>query len=361
LQAFSSHPGDQPAFVLTAQEPPVLSNRAGVCVLSSAPGDTAITCRDNCFTERVREQEQADRLRDYLELLLYPHVLQKAISAVTVSKDSPLFLSVAVLDKTQPQTIVTLPASVEFGTTAPVKVRTVPEGAPAAKLNYRISDETVVRMTNQGLQAVGTGEAVVEVYISGQTTKLTSGKVTAYRRNRIRQLEIKQSDLKINVGDRVTLQYSFEPKDADNESAIRLLSSDGTVAAPEHGTTFVGRNPGNCRIVMQAEQVTADVRVQVYPRLEKLTLSMETGKIRVGDIVPLEVTRSPEDATLDKLVYTVTPERLGIYDVSTRSFFPKNTGTGTLTVSTQSGRVKCTVPIEVKAAKKKGLLGWIFS
>lgn len=361
ISDLSRHPDATPAFVLTAREPQFITGRSAICVLSTAPGDRNIQCRDNCFLERTRADALESRLKEYLELLLYPHILRKALGALRVPESSPLFPSVTVLDKTEPQTIVTLPSSVELGQTAPVKVRTVPDGAAPAKLIYRISDESVVRMTDRGLQAVGTGEAVVEVYVSGQTVKLTGGKVTAYRRNRIRKLQIQQSDIEISVGDRVTLKYTYEPADADNESAIRLVSSDGTVAAPERGTTFVARKPGTCRMVLQAEQVASDVHVKVYPRLEALKLEMDTTKMRVGELATVKVTRVPETATLDKLVYTVSPENLGIYDVSTRSFCPKNPGTGTLTVSSRSGAVKASCPLEVKRGGGNGKGGCLFS
>ena len=354
LQDVQRHTDGTPAFVVTSGEPQLIRNTAGLCVLSTAGGDGSILCRENCFAEGVRAGELAQRLKEYTELLLLPYILRKAIRAIRVPETSPLFPSVAILDKTEPQTLVTLPSSVELGQVAAVKIRTVPEGAEPAKLVYRISDESVVRMTDKGIQGVGTGEAVVEVYISGQASRICSGKITSYRRNRIKQLQIKQSDLQICVGDRVTLSYSFEPRDADNESAIRLVSSNGTIAAPEHGTTFVGRTPGSCRMVLQAEQVSADIHVTVYPRLEQLSVEIQADKLKVGEIAPVKITRTPADATLDKLDYRVDPPSLGVYDISTHSFYAKAPGTGTLTVSSKSHPVKAVANLNVKGKSQSG-------
>jgi hypothetical protein len=114
-------------------------------------------------------------------------------------------------------------------------------------------------------------------------------------------------------------------------------------------------------MVLQADQVTADVNVRVYPRLEGLKLELSTTKMRTGDLVPVRVTRIPEDATLDKLSYTVSPEGLGTYDVSTHNFCPRSTGTGTFTVSARGGSVKASCPIEIKPGKSKGGGGCLFT
>lgn len=354
LHEASRHNEALPAFVLTAGSPPAVRLPHGGCVLCVSDHPSAAACRDGCFTESVPGAEISARFAEYLELLYLPHVLRKAVKSIHIADHSPFFPSVTVLDKTEPQTLVTLPASVEYGQTVPVKVQTVPAGSAPANLIYRISDESVVQMTPEGIKGVGTGEAVVEVYINGQATKICSGKVVSYRRNRIRNLRIKQGDLQVWVGDRVRLDYSFEPTDADNESSIRLISSDGTVAAPEHGTTFVARTVGSCRMIMQAEKVSAEIHVQVFPRLEGLTLDVQAENLSVGAIAPVKITRTPETATLDKLVYTVSPPSLGIYDPGTRSFCAREAGSGTLTVSNQAGTVKAVRNISVKNAKPTG-------
>lgn len=354
LQEAQLHRDASPVFVLTAGEPKFYKNPAGVCVLSVTNDYPTVDCRENCYVERVSSAMLSASLKEYMELLLFPYVLRKAMQAIRVPESSPLFPSVAILNKTEPQTLVSLPTSVELGQVAPVKIRTVPEGATPASLVYRISDESVVRMTDKGIQGVGTGEAVIEVYISGQASKICSGKIVSYRRNRIKQLQIKQEDQQISVGDRVKLTYSFEPKDADNESAIRMISSDGTVAAPESGFTFIARKPGQCRMILQAEQVSTDIWVKVFPRLEQLQLEVQQDKLRVGEIAPVKITRVPADATLDKLDYTVNPPSLGVYDVSTHSFYAKQAGTGTLTVSSKSHPVKATINLQVKAKAQSG-------
>ncbi len=355
LSELSTYAGSDPALVLTDGDASRLRLPTGgvpVCVLLRDEENRLESCGGNCFVERVRAQEMQDRVKEYLELLFFPALLRRALGAAHIPENSPLFLSAAILDKMEPQTVVTLPSSIELGETAPLKVRTVPENAQPAQLICRISDETVIRETDGGLEAVGTGEAVVEVYAVGQTAKLCSGRITAYRRNRIRQLTLRQQELQLCVGDRATLSYGFEPADADDESSIQLVSSDGTVAAPERGCSFVARSPGTCRMIVRTAAVSAAANVTVYPRLEALSMHMEESVVPLDAVVPVQITRTPAGATLDKLTYTVSPPSLGVYDVGTGSFYAKQEGEGTLVVANKAGTVRAVQEITVRSQQR---------
>lgn len=358
LAELSAHPDDSPAFVIGRADAALPAIKAQTaCVLLVGGKSGSVSCKNSVFQETVQPDMLGERLKAYLELLLYPHVLKHALSSVKVPESSPLYSAVSILNQMEPQTIVTLPRSIELGETAEIQVRTIPEGARAEKLIYRISDESVITRSGDGLKAVGTGEAVVEVYAAGQALKLCSGKITAHRRNRIQSLEIQQKSVKLRVGDSYTMTYTYTPEDADNVSSVKLVSSDGTVAAPAHGVTFYARSEGSCRMFLQAEAVSACTQVKVYPRLESLTLEPEKEKVRVGDVVPLRVMRTPENATLEKLSFHVEPSSLGIYDVTTHSFYAKGTGKGTITVSDKDGLVKASCGIAVGAKGGNGCLG----
>lgn len=356
---FAGHRHDSPAYVICRAGTPVPRSAAkNAAVLMLGNENSFASCRESVLTENVRQDMLSGMLKSYLELLLFPYILNRALAAVKTPESSPLYPSVCILDKTESQTLVTLPTSIEFGEVAEVKIRTIPEGAKAAELVFRISDESVIARSGKGLKAVGTGEAVVEVYVSGQAMKLCSGKITAYRRNRIRSIQIQQKQIELCVGDKFTIDYTHAPDDADNVSSVKLISSDGTVAAPERGTTFVARRPGTCRMHVEAEKVSDSVPVTVYPRLEELKLELETDKTKVGSVVPLKVTRVPEDATLEKISYRVEPASLGIYDAATRSFYAKEPGRGKVIVSDKSGRISASCDISVGAKPGgKGCLG----
>lgn len=359
LNEFSGHSDESPAFVICnagAAVPGTKARRS--CVLTVGSANGSIGCRNGVFSETVQPDMLDGMLKSYLELLLYPYMLNRALASVKVPESSPLHPSVSILDKTEPQTIVTLPTSIEFGETAEVRVRTIPDGAKPVDLIYRISDESVIVRNGNGLKAVGTGEAVLEVYVAGQTMKLCSGKITAHRRNRIQSIQIQQKEIEMHVGDRATLSYTYSPNDADNVSSVKLVSSDGTVAAPERGMTFVARRAGSCRMHVQAEKVSDSIPVTVYPRLEGLKLEMEKTQVRISEVVPVKVTRIPESATLDKLSFRVDPPSLGIYDTATRSFYAKESGRGTVTVSDKAGTVKASCDVSVSGAPSgKGCLG----
>ncbi len=352
ISALAAYSDSAPAFVLTSSDVQLKSRNSPLCILRLTGREGKPQCSANCFSEAIDSDEAVGALKEYLELLYYPYVLSIAIKAAKVPENSPLYPSVTILDKMEPQTIVTLPTSVEFGETEKIKVRTIPDNSEPAKLSFRVSDESVVQVDGMGIKAVGVGEAVVEVYITGQAAKMCSGKIVAFRRNRIKKLSLKENAIEMCVGEKKTIGYTFEPSDADNKSAVKLVSSDGTVAAPDAGTTFTARRPGHCRMIVQAEKVTAETSVTVYPRLESIEIHMEREVVELESSTKTDIIRIPADATLDKLTYTVSPSSLGVYDVSSKSFYARSVGSGTLTVTNDRGTVKAVKHIDVRKRLK---------
>lgn len=349
-------------FVISKDFPQLPQQHGSIAVLNIHEQESDFFCQNGCFIKQVLPSNVSRNLSDCFELLLYPIILEMALSKVKVGQENAMFTDVAILDKIEPQTYVSIPRSIELGEAVPITIRTVPAGYEASRLTYRISDESVIQIASNKITAVGVGEAIVEAYIQGQTANIFKEKITAFRRNRITTLKASQKSIQMSVGDRMKLSYSFEPSDADNERSIHLVSTNGTIAAVDGGMSFTARAPGKCRIIMEAEKGVSDsVSVEVFPRLEALSIDMSTTTAKVGDIISAPVSRIPEQAVLDQLIYKVSPPSLGDYDVGLRSFCAKEVGEGTLTVTNKSGTVKATHPITVrKAASEAGIPLWVY-
>lgn len=354
-----NHCQDKPIYILLVNEFRTntlhLESRnitRGVIVCSDGKFEPLKT-ENGCFAEHMEPQNSLMILEQYFELWAYADILGKALAGIQIKESDPSYLQVMALDKQEPVAQVVLPSSIEYGQTAPIKIRMIPAGAKDENISYRISDESVVVLTSQGLKAVGVGEVVVEAYKAGQTVKIASQKITCYRRNRIQTIHLSVPQADMLVGDRIPLSYSYLPEDADDVSKVRLVSSNGTVAAPDGGLFILARAPGSCTVRVQAEQAAAACQVRVYPRIAELIPNLPAITAEVGEVVRLNIERSPSNATLQKIKYYVTPPSLGRYDPGLKGFYAENSGDGELIVATEDGCVKKTIPINVTPVKVK--------
>lgn len=294
-------------------------------------------------TDRIQEV-----LTDLLELVYYPLLLKEALSKVDVQNNSPFYSDIFVLDKTEPQIFVKLPKSIEFGQAVPIQTTTIPKTRKNADIRVKTSNDTVLTYTDEGLKAVGTGEAVVEIFEIGKTVPLMTAIITAYRTNRIQKLTIHPEQIQMCVGDVCNIKNTFLPSDADNTSKIALISEDGTTVGIQSNDKIIGRRPGRCAIFYEAQSVQSlRCPVTVFPRLESLSVKMESTFVRQNEFSRVEILRNPVDATLDNLSVRIEPADLGTFDKGSSRFFAREVGKGNLVVSSDRNDVKTTIPIEV--------------
>lgn len=299
------------------------------------------------------QEDEASALNELLELVIWPQLLKQTLAGISVPEDSPFFTEIFILDKTEPQCFVSLPKSIELGQSISLQVSTIPRGSYKPQIHCRVSNDTVITYENGSLKAVGTGEAVVEVYESGKITPLCSASVTAFRRNRIQKIQLQPLRLSMCVGETSNIKYNFLPADADNVGALKLLSEDGTIVGIASNEKVVARRPGVCYVFCQAEKVESNVcGITVYPRLEKLSILAENDRIPVNTMTKVQITRTPKDATLDNLDVTVEPAELGTYDIGSGSFFARKAGSGRLIVKSSRNGVEASVPIRVTQERK---------
>ena len=354
LAALAAHPSGEPAYIImrdgsdNTQLPSVVTGSSRVLVERITDRPKGMSAAAGYFTEYINEINAAALLSEYLEMWSYADLLVRAIRGIHIDESHPTYLQFLALDKQEPVTVVKLPASIEFGVVEPIRVRSIPSGVPTDDVAYRISDDSILQLTPQGLKAVGVGEVVVEAYRAGQNLKIASQIITCYRRNRVTQIHVEPSTHEMIVGDTFNLTYSYAPQDADDASKISVTSSNGLIAVAESGQRIRARAPGTCVIRVMSEKASAACNLRVYPALQELSLSLEKSVLKAGETAKLNVERIPNDAILEKLVYTVTPSNLGRYEPAVKGFFGQNPGTGELIVSSENGRVVSKIPVTVK-------------
>ena len=359
LVSIADHPADESAYVIVDDEtiigklPVPISKMNRMLIEIIDPKPAPISVKDGTFIEHIPEGNASSLLDQYLELWAYADLLIKTLKKISIDEHHSMFLQVLALNKQEPVTQVRLPTSVEFGTSEPIKMRSIPSGTPSNDIAYRISDESVIKLEGNSLKAVGVGEVVVEAYRAGQNTKIASQKITCYRRNRVTSMTMSPAQKDIVVGQVFSVSYDYFPKEADDASQIKLSSSNGLVAVVESGLRVRGRSPGTCTIYAKSEQASANCTVNVYPKLEQLLLSIEKNVILVGESSKVKVERNPPAATLEKLKYSVSPSNVGRYEPGVSGFFAETPGNAELIVSTEDNKVVQKIPVTVKAPPNK--------
>lgn len=311
---------------------------------------------------RVVEKTTPDLLPNvigqYLELSFLMQVLRKAMSLVSVDEKDINYQSFAALDKIEPQTYAQIPSTIEMGQSLSIKLYTVPEGYTPNAVQYRISNPDIVQIRNNTIVGVGTGEAVVEVYQAGQSVCIGRQRIIAHKRNRITSLHLRTSVLRLCVGDKVKLEADYEPRNADNTATIRYLSDDGLVASAIDGVV-TARRPGSTSIRVTTDNRVSDVcRVEVFPKLEDIKLSLSSSEMAFNGIVDVTVKRVPENATLDELVYTIEPPNIAVFDRAGMKLAAREAGPGKLIVRDKRRSVRKEVGFEIKQPPmdKSGLI-----
>ncbi|MFS6555664.1 hypothetical protein VPJ68_09370, partial [Parabacteroides distasonis] len=135
-----------------------------------------------CYLEETTKPDLSAVIREYLELGFFVDILRRALAAIQIDGSHPQFPEISALDKVEPETMAILPQSIEYGQSLPVTLKTIPEGYPVKPVIYRISNDSIIQIKDNRITAVGTGETVVEVYQAGQSVRIASAKIVAYRR-----------------------------------------------------------------------------------------------------------------------------------------------------------------------------------
>ena len=306
---------------------------------------------NSCVAEKATEPALYNVVGQYLELSFYVQLLRKALSAVAMDAKDVNYSSVVALDKIEPQTFAVIPTSIECNQSIPIKLYTVPEGYETRQIIYRISNEEIVHIRDNTMYCTGTGEVVIEVYEAGQSLCISRSRVVAHKRNRITSLTLAPAKLRLSVGDKVRLKTSYEPQDADNTSTIRIRSDDGLIASAIEGLV-TARKPGFTKIQATTDSgVTASCDVEVFPKLEDITLTLSETRLAHNGIAKVTAERCPRDATLDDLVFSVEPPSVAVFDKAGMKLAARGAGKGKLVVTDKRKSVKKEVEFDVAAEK----------
>lgn len=310
--------------------------------------------QNRTYINEARWEDFASIVQEILEFGEFPRVLKKTMKGIQMEDTAhPQYYNFWTLDKVETSTIPVFPQSMEYGESKTIELKTIPEGAEPSPLEFRVSSEEVLKIRDNVMTAVGSGTVVIESYLLGQSVRIASTSIKVVRRNRITKLELLPETLELNVGDTEKLQCVYQPKDADNISTIRFQSVDGTIAAVWQDGQVEARKSGQTIIFGETDNhVKGKCAVTVYPKLEKIQVSIKKKSIRCGEYCQVETVRVPKEAVLDPLIFSVDPCDVAEYDAGSKIIVTKKTGKAVLRVTDSRNSVETEIPFTVK---RKGL------
>lgn len=353
--------GQEPAFFTVVSENKkdiaeeiVRKSRLENYMIRIADKTQFVKIKNHTYINEARWEDLASLVQEILEFGRFPEVLKNVMNGIQMKDTAhPQYYNFWSLDKVEPCTIPVFPKSMEYGESKNIEFQTIPEGAEPAPLEFRISSEEILKIQGNVMTAVGSGNVVIESYLLGQPVRIASTSMKVVRRNRITKLGLLPDILKMNVGDAEQLRCVCKPKDADNISTIRFQSVDGTVAAVWKSGKVEARKPGQTIIFAETDNhVKGTCAVTVYPRLEKIQVSIQKKSIRCGEYCQVETVRIPEEAVLDPLIFSIDPCDVAEYDAGAKIIITKKTGKAVLHVTDSRNSVETEITFTVK---RKGL------
>ena len=121
--------------------------------------------------------------------------------------------------------------------------------------------------------------------------------------------------LLLPVKKNLQLQVTVEPKTVKNKKTV--LSVDNEALIQVKGNTLKGLEPGEAILTITSAEdpsVTLRYRVAVYQPVTRISLTTEEKSVAVGKTVSLTAAILPENATLKKVSWASSDERIAVVD-----------------------------------------------
>lgn len=252
----------------------------------------------------------------------------------------------------EPTVNVKVERRIELGRSNQIKLSVVPEGKQAPHVNFRVLDEKVATSDGLAVFGKGVGQTTLEAYYVGESTPFETIPIEVYKRNRITELLLSDSSVKVGIGASRRIKLEYVPEDADNVSAIRWASTNQEVATVSADGRITAKSKGACDIIVSAEGVTAKCRCVTLPYLKTLNVSMPLVMdtdgfylMRPMQEAPFEIIRFPRDSIDGAL--EIKSSAYDVVNVVGTTAVAKHSGEAGIYISNSSKTWKVVIRIRV--------------
>lgn len=271
-------------------------------------------------------------------------------SAVSLYQNAERWKYALILPEPVPPTAIDINfESIEIvkGKTKQLSAVVFPTDADSQEYIWTSSNDEIASVSPTGLVTANTsGEVYIYATLTTDNSIIDSCKVKVYQPVTSVSLNVKEKVL--NVGETYTLTASIAPYDADNKSII-WTSENPEIATVENGT-ITALKSGIVKITATSEEnsnITDFCEVTVTQPVTGINLNYATYKLEgIGDMVQLEATITPEDATNKKINWKSSNENVCV--VSNGKVVAVGYGTAVIIAITADGghMATCTIVVE---------------
>ncbi|MBR3869223.1 MAG: Ig-like domain-containing protein [Clostridia bacterium] len=238
-----------------------------------------------------------------------------------------------------------------------INVVVKPEDATVKDITYKSSDESVVKVDENGkVTAVGVGTATITVSSKDDSTKSDTINVTV--KVPVTSITVDKTEITLNKEDSAKLTVTVTPDEATNKE-VTYKSDNETVATVDEYGNIIAVGEGETTITVTSKDdptVKEYVSVTVKIPVTEIVVT-ENMSLKLGEEKNLEA-KVNDDATDKKLYYTTSNPGVVKVD-SDGNVIAVGKGEATITVTskddptkTETVKVTVTVPVEDVVADK---------
>ena len=174
----------------------------------------------------------------------------------------------------------------QFGKKITVGASITPKNATNKKIKWKSSNTKIATVSSKGVITAKKKAGKATITVTAKSNKKATAKVTVNvvkKATKVKSVSLK--DAKVNVGETVALQPTYNPKKA-TISKVSWKSSNKKIATVSNGIV-TGKKAGVATITVTADKKSAKCVVSVSKKNTTLTLKKTSGTVKVGKTIKI--------------------------------------------------------------------------
>ena len=256
----------------------------------------------------------------------------------------------------EPVIIISLKNEVEEGKSVKLNITYIPELIDTPKLCFTVSDNNVAYCDGLNVHGINQGRVTLYAHKIGSEKAFYQKDMLVYRRNRITKIILDEDYLVIGQNEKKKISMNYFPENADNEMDIVWKSSNENVASVDDKGNIKGISEGECRIIVSAENISAQCKIRVKPLLEKINFDFELdtyGNIHLHELQEQKIRYNtyPVGSIDEELIFKTT--NTDVCNVIDKCLYAKKQGETVLYIQNITGRIRYSFNIIVEKEERK--------
>ena len=235
------------------------------------------------------------------------------------------------------------------GESITVNASVIPPNATYKNLIWTSMNSDIATVNNGVISGINKGTCMIHVATEKQKIyqiiSVTVEKTTVDVEN----INIKDSNIEMFVGDTYKIEYTIEPQDATNKT-VSFKSANPSIAAINQNQEIIGLSEGQTVITILADNnISKKINVTVNPKnisVNNVTLNKSTLTINVGNSETLTAIAEPHNA-IDRTI-TWSSSNGNVATVNNGIVTGKNAGTTTITATSKNGKTASCIVTVIK-------------